>query len=626
MSAAPGRPEAGCEGTPTDRYPLGAGFADAADARRFAEVPLADRLEAGDLPGLIALAAARHGTARAIRFLPSGLPGDVPQDLGFDALLDNMRAAMGVLQGLGVTAGDRVALLLPNHPLGVSAVLAAQAVGVAAPLNPYLEAAEIAALLTATGARVLVADGPLATDKLAAVLQACPQPPRVLSLSALHEGLAADAPPLRDRRAETVALFHTGGTTGLPKLVPLSGLNFAASALVTAYAYGYGPADTVLAAMPMFHVGGLLASTLFPLACGAGIVLAGEQGYRGKGVVAAVWTLARQERLSVLIGPPTVMGQLAQALPARGQLPRLRLLVNGAAALPVAIGRQLVDALQVPLTEPWGLTEATLAVTSMPHGDTTHGGSVGVALPYCRVKAVRVDAQDQATGDCEAGEIGVLAIQGPTVFGGYLGLPPQRQPWLGDGWLHTGDLGRVDADGHVWITGRSKDLIKRGGHGIDPTVIESALYAHPDVALAAAVGCPDAYAGELPVAYVQARPGRALDAPALLALAAQTMTERAAVPKEIFVLPAIPLTGIGKIDKQALRLDAAQRVLARLLRGVDGLNGRFALAVTPHAQFGTLVRAEVPAAHVAAVRALLDQFALHAEVSASPHPQDIRTP
>lgn len=599
------------------RYPLRAPFADPGDVDRFAALPLAGRLEAGDLPGLMTLAAIRHGDARAIRFLPSGLPGDIAEDFSFADVVANMHAAMAVLHGMGITAGDRVALLLPNHPLGVSAVLAAQAVGVAAPINFYLEPAEIAALLTATGARVLVVDGELATAKLPAILQACPQAPEVLNLARLHAGNARHAPPLRDRRGETVALFHTGGTTGLPKLVPLSGLNFASTALITAYAYGYGPDDTVLAAMPMFHVGGLLASTLFPLVCGAGILLAGEQGYRGKGVIAAVWTLAREEALSILIGPPTVMGQLAQAMPAREQLPRLRLLVNGAAALPVAIGQQLVEALEVPLTEPWGLTEATLAVTSMPRDGARHGGSVGIALPYCSVKAVHVDAQGKAVGDCAPDEIGVLAIQGPTVFDGYLGLPASRQPWLGEGWLDTGDLGRVDAQGYIWITGRSKDLIKRGGHGIDPTVIESALYAHPDVALAAAVGCPDAYAGELPVAYVQAKPGRTLDALALQGLAARTITERAAVPKEIFVVATMPVTGIGKINKQALRLDAAERVFTRLLNAIEGLNGQLSLAVLPHAQHGTLVRAEVPAEHVAASQAILARFALRAEVSAT---------
>jgi len=598
-------------------FPIDAPFRSRRDAQAFAGVPLEQRLPAGDLVGLFLDAARRHGPARAVRFLPAGLPQDQAEDFSFVQLRGRLASALAVLRGLGVGADDVVAMLTPNHPLAISAVLAAQAAGIVAPVNVYLEAPQIAGLLDAMGAKVLIADGEAARGKLQAVLAACARPPRVLSLSELHQAVADDAPQadieLPGRGAQTVALFHTGGTTGLPKLVPLTGANLAAAALASAFGYGYGPADIVLAAMPMFHVGGLLASTLFPLVCGAGILLAGEQGYRGKGVVAGVWPLAQREGLSVLVGPPTVMAQLAQNVPARGTLPALRLLVNGASALPLAVGRQLADRLRLPLTEPWGLTEATLAVTSMPLQGPRRAGSVGVALPYCSVKAVRVDIDGNELGDCAADEIGVLAIRGPTVFKGYPGLPARQQPWFRDGWLNTGDLGRVDADGYVWITGRAKDLIKRGGHGIDPVVIESALYAHPGVALAAAVGKPDAYAGELPVAYVQLKPGSEVAADTLMELAA-AIQERAAIPKDVFVLPAMPLTGVGKIDKQSLRLDAAGRVFRQLIEEQGVPPQSLTLTVQAHARFGTLVTAHVPAQRVAAVRAVLEQFALHSEV------------
>src|SRR5690606_5029388 len=179
------------------------------------------------------------------------------------------------------------------------------------------------------------------------------------------------------------------------------------------------------------------------------------------------------------------------------------------------------------------------------------GGSVGVALPYCQVKAVHVAGQGRETGDCATDEIGVLAIKGPSVFGGYLGLPTEKQPFFKDGWLDSGDLGRIDAEGYVWITGRAKDLIKRGGHGLDPAMIENVLYRHPAVALAAAVGKPDAYAGELPIAYVQLKPGAACTEAELLDLCAR-IPERAAIPKELIILPAMPLTGVGKDRKSVV--------------------------------------------------------------------------
>ncbi len=603
----------------SDAFPISAVFGGADDARAYARVPLERRLGAFDMTGLFELAARERGEALALRFLPRGLPSDTPVDLSFAQLHRNFRRAVGTLDALGIQPGDVIAMLLPNHPLTITAVLAAQATGVAAPINAYLEPKDIAGLLEAMSARYLLADGEQARQKLAAILALCPRPPRVLSLDELHQEGVQDRPGQavagrRDRRNETVGLFHTGGTTGLPKLVPLRGFNLAAMFLMSAYAYGYGPQDTVLAAMPMFHVGGLLASVLFPLACGARVLLLGEEGYRGKGTVAATWLLAQREAVSVLIGPPTVIGQLAQAMPRHADVPALRMVVNGAAPLPTAIGDRVADGLGVVLTEPWGLTEATLAVTSMPHTGRRRSGSVGVALPYCGVKAVKVDGADQEVRDCGVDEVGVLAIKGPTVFAGYPGRPLEQQPWFKDGWLNTGDLGRVDADGFVWITGRAKDLIKRGGHGIDPAVVEAAFYARPEVALAAAVGRPDAYAGELPVIYIQLKPGAAISEQALLEAAAPAIHERAAIPKEVFILPALPLTGVGKINKQALRLDAARRTFADAL-GAQGLvAGSFELDVAAHSRFGTLVTARVPAVHMDIARGVLERYAFTSQV------------
>jgi len=591
-------------------------FASAADAARFAAVPPAARLPARDLPGLFVHAARRRPEALAIRYLPRGLLGDAPEDWTFGRLHAAMLRVAANLVAAGVGPGDTVAALLPNGPETLAVVLGAQAAGVIAPINVYLEAREIATLLDAMAARVLVADGEVVEGKLDAILAACASPPRLLRRAELLAAGSSAGFALRDRSAEQVALFHTGGTTGLPKLVPLTGENFAVCALFSSYGYGYTDTDRVFAAMPMFHVGGLLASALFPLANGASLVIAGESGYRGPGTVADTWALAERERVTVLIAPPTVMGQLAQNAPGKARIPALRLLVNGAAALPVSIGNALVERLQVPLTEPWGLTEACLAVTSMPLHGQRRAGSVGVALPYCGVKAVRVDAQGREAGDCGVDEIGVLAISGPSVFSGYRGVEAGRQPFFRGGWLDTGDLGRVDADGYVWITGRAKDLIKRGGHGIDPAVIEAALYAHPAVALAAAVGRPDAYAGELPIAYVQLKPGHLALPTELLDLAARSIAERAAVPKDIIVLDALPLTGVGKVDKTLLRLDAAHRTFEALLRELVGSGQRVALEVAPHPRHGTFVQVRVPAAHVEGARRLLAQFPHQHEVLA----------
>jgi fatty-acyl-CoA synthase len=191
-------------------------------------------------------------------------------------------------------------------------------------------------------------------------------------------------------------------------------------------------------------------------------------------------------------------------------------------------------------------------------------------LPGQQVKAVHIGA-DGSWQACAPGDPGVLVIGGPAVFAGYVtdsrGAGPRvsRGTTVRDGWLDTGDLGHVDADGYVYLTGRAKDLIIRGGHNIDPGVIEEALLQHPGVTAAAAVGSPDAHAGEIPVAYVvPAHPG-AFDEAGLLEWAAKTIGEPAARPKRIYAIPAIPLTAVGKPFKPALTDDAARRAVAEAL-------------------------------------------------------------
>jgi fatty-acyl-CoA synthase len=161
-----------------------------------------------------------------------------------------------------------------------------------------------------------------------------------------------------------------------------------------------------------------------------------------------------------------------------------------------------------------------------------------------------------------------------------------------DGWLITGDLGRIDSDGYLFVTGRAKDVIIRGGHNIDPSLIEEALAKSPAVLYAAAVGKPDAYAGELPVAYVQLVPGSQANASDLIAFVAEHIAERAAIPKEIFIVDRIPLTDVGKPIKAALRREAAERTFRTVLSEATGLScgsGQLQVAVESHATHGTLV-------------------------------------
>ena len=291
---------------------------------------------------------------------------------------------------------------------------------------------------------------------------------------------------------------------------------------------------------------------------------------------------------------PTVYGTLAR-LPVNADISSLRMPIVGASPLPTAVREAFARRTGVRLLEGYGLTEATCASTwTRPGEERTR--SVGRALPGQQVKAVRVSA-DGSWADCALGETGVLAIGGPAVFAGYLTDPGLGGPRVSrggavrDGWLDTGDLGYVDADGFVYLTGRAKDLIIRGGHNIDPRVIEEALLRHRAVAAAAAVGFPDPHSGEVPVAYVvPADPGQ-FDEAELLAWAGTAIGERAARPKRIYPIPAIPLTQVGKHYKPALAADAAARAVAEALASAglqagdvqvtaDHENGQLVVTVT----------------------------------------------
>ncbi len=171
------------------------------------------------------------------------------------------------------------------------------------------------------------------------------------------------------------------------------------------------------------------------------------------------------------------------------------------------------------------------------------------------MRALILDADNQYVRDAETDEIGVIAIRGPNVFSGYLDPAHNKGIWIeraGETWLNTGDLGRQDADGYFWLTGRKKELIIRGGHNIDPKLIEDALQSHPAVALTAAIGSPDAHAGELPVAYVQLKAGAAATEEELLEHAARSIPEKAAIPKRVKIWPSLPTTAVGKLFKPAL--------------------------------------------------------------------------
>ncbi len=532
------------------------------------------------------------------------------------------------MASLGVRRPDAVTLCGPNTSMLFAATLAAQAAGIAAPLNPALSSERIAELVRRAGSRILVAAGPELDPPLWERLLEVARQAGMTAILALRPDGARGDPPILDGTADgpadsgrgpivayldeviagqpsdhlagadlpqagdLAAFVHTGGTTGAPKIAAHTHANQLACGRGIALCSGLAPGEAMLGGLPLFHVNALIVTGIAPMFGGARVVWPGPAGYRDKALYEHFWAIIQHYQIAAMSAVPTVYGTLAQ-VPVDADISTLRLPIVGASPLPASVREAFARHTGVRLLEGYGLTEATCASTwTRPDEDRT--GSVGRALPGQQVKAVRISA-DGSWADCAPGETGVLAIGGPAVFAGYVTDPAPGGPRVSrdgivrDGWLDTGDLGQVDAGGFVYLTGRAKDLIIRGGHNIDPRVIEDALLAHPAVRAAAAVGRPDRHSGEVPVAYVvPAGPGP-FDETELLAWAETAIGEPAARPKRIYPVTEIPVTAVGKQFKPALAADAAVRVVTEALAaaGLDNAqviaaheDGRLVLTVT----------------------------------------------
>jgi fatty-acyl-CoA synthase len=389
--------------------------------------------------------------------------------------------------------------------------------------------------------------------------------------------------------------FCTGGTTGLPKIAMRRQGNEVANAWSANQFLGVGPGKTVFCGLPLFHVNAVLATGLVPFSRGAHVVLGTPEGYRGDGVVKRFWEIVEHHRINFFSGVPTLYSSLLDVPVAGRDIRSLEYGLCGAAPMPVEVFRTFEERTGIKILEGYGLTEGACVSSVNPPLGQRRLGSIGLRVPGQQMKAVVLDEAGRYLRDCAVDEAGVLVICGPNVFAGYVQDEHNQGLWidLGDGqrWLNTGDLGRRDTEGYFWLIGRKKELIIRGGHNIDPASIEEPLHRHPAVRLAAAIGRADPHAGELPVAYVELKPGASATAQELMEFASQHIGERAAVPKHIRVIEFMPLTAVGKIFKPELKrrelIDALKTALAEA--GVNDAG----VALTEDKSVGTKVWIEL---------------------------------
>ena len=472
-------------------------------------------------------------------------------------LRGQVQAVAEQLAAAGVGRGDRVATSLTNGLPVIVSFLAAGVAGTAAPLNPAYKEDEFRFYLEDTAAKVLLLPPDGADDaRRAAVALGVP----ILTIDMDAAGTVTlsrakalaerplDRKPVTPPSVDDVALvLHTSGSTGRPKRVPLKHANLSISAQNVAASYELTKDDVSLCVMPLFHVHGLVASTLATLASGGTVVVP------AKFSPLSFWRTARDHGVTWYSAVPT----LHQLLLARAGDPsdpsrrpagaeKLRFIRSCSASLPPAVMSALEAAFGAPVLEAYGMTEAAHQMSSNPLPPSERRpGSVG------RGTDVKISIMDKAGNHLPVGEAGEVVIQGPNVITGYENNPEANASSFVDGWFRTGDQGVLDAYGYLTLVARIKELINRGGEKISPREIDEVLLTHPAIAEAVCFGVPHGTWGEEVEAAVVLREGATATNADLIAFCKERMAEFKR-PKQIHITQTIPRTATGKIQRGAI--------------------------------------------------------------------------
>ncbi|MCZ7676506.1 MAG: acyl-CoA synthetase [Roseovarius sp.] len=517
------------------------------------------------------------------------------QTLTWTQFHDQVCQAANLFRSLKRGDGDVVALILPNCLETAVALIGGMIAGIASPINPLLEPEQIAAILRQTGARVVVTlkSFPRAdiAQKAAEAVRHAPDvhtvlevdlnryltPPKSWIVPLIRPATAGRRHAyVRDfhheagRQPKTLSFpdadgdrvaahFHTGGTTGMPKV---------AQHLYSGMIYNgwlghrllFSEADSIMCPLPLFHVFACHVILMAGLKSGAHVVFPTPAGYRGEGVFDNFWKLCERWKTTFVITVPTAVAALMQRK-VDADISTVKNAFSGSAPMPLELFNRFESATGMAVIEGYGLTETTCLVSCNPPDGEKRVGSVGIPFPYTDVRILKA-GENGAPVETATDEVGEICVSNPGVYPGrtYTEAARNADLFYHERYLRTGDLGRIDPDGYLWITGRAKDLIIRGGHNIDPAEIEEALMAHPQVAMAGAIGQPDAYSGELPCAYVELVNGGTVTADELMEHCRVHVHERAAMPKHIEVLDELPKTAIGKVFKPDLRKLAIKRI------------------------------------------------------------------
>ncbi len=585
-------------------------FANVKDVEKLVkEMPYSKRVKHKTVYQQLEATAKKFPDNPAVSYQITSGPKDKNFTLSWSDVLGRVNQCANYFRSIGIGENDVVAYLLPTTHETLITMLGGMTAGIVAPINPTLEPEKITALLQQLNAKAVVtikgfpktnvgqltADAlkdapsvktlveidllphlsgakkvivPLIRPKIKAEHKA-----EIVDFNAALESQPADKLTFKENLKDRIcAYFHTGGTTGLPKFAQHrhSGVLYQGWLGNTLL---MDETDCMICPMPLFHVFAAYPAWTSCMASGTHMVMPTPAGYRGDGVFDNFWKLVERYKATFIITVPTATAKLMQ-VPVNADISTLKNAFCGSAPLPVELFKRFQEVTGVEIVEGYGMTEATCLISCNPVDGERKIGSVGIALPYTDVKIMKYeDETGKGAKECKADEVGEICVYNPGVIVGNTYTDPDKNKdlFVKKNFMRTGDLGRIDKDGYIWITGRAKDIIIRGGHNIDPATIEEALAEHEQVAFAGAIGQPDAHAGELPCAYVELIEGADVSPDELMAFANERIGDPTARPKYLEIVDELPKTAVGKVFKPELRALAITRVYGEALSEA-GLN------------------------------------------------------
>ncbi len=587
-----------------------------ADIEAMEKTPVKETLKALNTYDLLRDGAAINPEAPAISFFLSGEGYASPLRISYRELIYKITQTANLLHDLGVGPNDVISYLLPNLPETHYVLWGAEAAGIVNPINSLLSPAAIRDICQAAGAKVLVALGEFPGadiwEKVTSIRKDIPGLKAIIrvmgpgdekdgiysfgELLPRYEGLKLDSGRIINPE-DIASMYHTGGTTGTPKLAPHTHYNEAVMARMVALGAELYAGEAIMCGLPLFHVNGTTVTGSYPFSIGAHVVILSARGYRDPMVIENFYKIVEHYRAVVFSAVPTILSTLLDIPKGDADISSLRYVVCAAAPLSVELFKRFEAHSGMKIIEAYGLTEGTAASCLNPYFGERKIGSIGLRLPYQEMKVFINDEDGKFMREAATDEIGEICIKGPNVFRGYLEEAHNKRIRPLPGWLNTGDLGRQDKDSYFWLTGRSKELIIRGGHNIDPAIIEEALYKLTDVKIAAAVGSPDPYAGEIPVVYVELNEGAKITEREIMEYLRKQVKERAAVPKQVYIIPQMPLTPVGKIFKPALRWESIKKVYQQELSALKELTDKIEVQVKEDKVHGSLACITITPAH-----------------------------